>query len=416
MSEIASEGVETESGDIIQLSSVVRCPHLSDSNDCETIESKATQQDESNHCPLEPSPITRRDESGQQENYEDSIHRKSPSPSPPCQAYKDPEYEYEREDNRHSSASIAPSSEESPSSEQRHQYHQFRQIETICTDDYEGEQEEAQKEIPISTHVHRNTSSNQSDENSDITSTNFKESDSPGDRGTDNEIISHGIKRKISIDDLVISGTKLGRATSKGQQDSHHSQKPRGKADAKVSVTYGPDSSRANTSRNVTLTRSGEPDLTISQSQQAQDVDCVNGSEGSRQTPMDASNHPNDRSHNQSHDYTDFFNSLNVTRVSQDQLQRMHSYSYSTLYWASQFRQHPRFPLFNSSADTPPLDFLIQFAAYEIEALSQHLSEEQNAHLQTRRERDELELHLRDLELQYTRLSQRLTRAERREY
>ncbi|KAF9172545.1 hypothetical protein BGX21_005427 [Mortierella sp. AD011] len=415
MSEIASDRVETESEDIIQLSSVVRYPHLSDSNDYETTESKVAQQDESYHCPLEPSPITRYHENDRQKNYEDSIHRKSPSPSPPRQACKDPQYEYEYEDDRHSSASIASSSEESPSSEQRHQYHRYRQIEAVYTDDYEEEQEEAQKEILVSTDVHRITSNNQSDENSDITSTNFKEGDSCGNRDTDNEIISRGIKRKISIDDLVISGTKLGRATSKGQQDSHHSQKPRGKEDTKVSVTHGPDSSHANTSRSVTLIRSSEPDLTISQSHPAQVVGCVDGSEGSSQTPIDASNHSNDRSHSQSHDYSGSFSSLNDTRVFQDQLLRMHSHNYSALYWAWQFRQRPGFRLFNSSADTPPLDFLIQFAAYEIEALSQHLLEERNAHLQTRQERDELELHLRDLELQYTRLSQRLTRAGRRD-
>ncbi|KAF9345832.1 hypothetical protein BGX26_002695 [Mortierella sp. AD094] len=450
-----SEAVKTESGDIIQSSSVVRSPHPSDSSDCETTETKATQQDEGSHRPLQSSPFTRHDESDRLENYEGSIHSRSPSPSSPRLAYKDHESEYEGEDSRHSSASVTPSSEGSPSPEQRHQYRQHRQIQTSFTDDHEEEeQEEVQKEIPISTDVHRNTSSNRLDENSDIAGTSYKESDSCGSQGTESGVISRGIKRKLSIEDPVSSGVKLGRVTSECQQDSRHSQKPREKEDSKVGVIHGPDNSRATTFRNVTLTRSSEFDLTTSRLQQAHDVNCINESERSsppdRRTLMNASNRPNDWSHNQNHGHANFFNSLNVTRAFQDQLLRMHSHNNSALYpsidsqflrsWAfsalSQLKQRPVFPLFNASVDTPPLDFLVQFATYEIEALSQHLLREQNAHLRTqqergdlrlqlkdleikctrlREERDELKLQLRDLELQYTRLFQRLTRAERRD-
>ncbi|KAF9209972.1 hypothetical protein BGZ49_009248 [Haplosporangium sp. Z 27] len=358
--------------------------------------------------PLHTSDVDSDDSEGDIKDQPDSTIQNVNNLESSHQSYEDPELD----------VFSAPTPERTSSPELRHRNRKYRN--NICKVRFSEESEEIpQRGILINANDNQDSLAYECEGN-DITGTNHSS--------------SRDLKRKFETKGQARSNPKLGRNVPKNR-NARNSYKSSRKENSNVGHT-------STDSNETLLGDDNKPDLTIPIHQETQDAKRIHRNEDTiqpdSQTRLDASDNTtncDDRNTIWSHNRTNTDNGFNAFLNSFDGHQGMSTYSPAVLYpsidnnfmrsWASaplsQFSQRLLFPSYTSVPGVPPIDFLLQFAAWENEVLSRKVFKEQQAHIRTQEqmqqvieERDELNLHLRDLENQYTRLSQRFVMAEQR--
>ncbi|KAF9115879.1 hypothetical protein BGX27_005945 [Mortierella sp. AM989] len=384
---------------------------------------------------LESNPSEKYDVCDLIEEYESSAHSGSQSPSPRRQSRQYLEFNGANEDGKLLGAPVTLSRDKLLSLEPRQQSRQHGRLEANNLDEYE----EGFLEEDLNTDEQNSSSIKCSDRSSNI--------DVMSSKGDVSLVeVTHGIKRKRSLQGHVSNDVNRSRGNT-GDQDNSILRKVSKVELAKITDLIKRnqrDNSQARKHSKTTLPDNNESDMTASRSQQARDLGCNKGSEEAglsyRQTLVEKLSHmtgdcmSNSNEWSQSHDNIKNSDSI-VSHNSPDIIQARRNHQSLNMHRLNPPIMHPEInlfalpsphphhsvpPPFSTSADIPIYQ-LLQFAVYEIELLSQHITREQHAHLWTKQqmqgieeERDELKVQLKDMETHQKRLLRRLTKAEQR--